>query len=268
MRTVRGDTKELLDAINNLHPNLQFTLETTDDKNSLPFLDMSINVQPEGNIFCTWYQKPSDTGTTLNYRSCAPLQHKKSILQGTIHRLFRATSNWEAFHEALTKNEEIWERNQYPRHWVGNILKDTIKQLRMKEQRKGHRNNLGVAVKQQENTEKQQFVLQYRGNISNEFVKKLNKIHPVQTIFTTRKLKSCLPSLRSSFDEDLKSHVVYELTCNGCKSIYVGQTCRDITTRVAEQAKADSPKGLNAIECNSDKNSFSVEDIRPMRQPI
>ena len=72
VRTVRGDTKELLDAVNNLHPNLQFTLETT-DKNSLPFLDMSINVQQEGNIFCTWYQKPSDTGTILNYRSCAPL---------------------------------------------------------------------------------------------------------------------------------------------------------------------------------------------------
>ena len=68
----------------------------------------------------------------------------------------------------------------------------------MKEQRKGHRYSAGVAVKQQENTEKQQFVLQYRGNISNEFVKKLNKIHPIQTIFTIRKLKSCLPSLNSS----------------------------------------------------------------------
>ena len=88
VRTVRGDTKELLDAVNNLHPNLQFTLETTDDKNSLLFLDISIHVQPEGNIFCTWYQKPSDTGTILNYRSRSPLQHKKNIIQGTIHRLF------------------------------------------------------------------------------------------------------------------------------------------------------------------------------------
>ena len=107
VRKVGGDTKKLLDAVNSLHPNLQYTLETTDDKNSLPFLDMSINVQPEGDIFCTWYQKPSDTGTTLNCRSCAPLQHKKSIIQGTIHRLFRATRNWEAFNEVLTKNEEI-----------------------------------------------------------------------------------------------------------------------------------------------------------------
>ena len=116
VRTVRADTKVLLDAVNNLRPNLQFTIETTDDKNSLPFLEMSINVQPEGNIFCTWNQKPSDTGTILNYRSCATLEHKKSIIQGTIHRLFRGTSNWEAFHDAFTKNEKIWEPNHYPGH--------------------------------------------------------------------------------------------------------------------------------------------------------
>ena len=171
VRKVRGDTKELSNAVIFLHPNLQFKLETTDDKNSLPFLNMSINLQPKGNVFCTWYQKPSDTGTILNYRSRKPLQHKDSIIQGTIHRLFRATSNWEAFHEALTKNEENWDRNRYPRHWVGNIVKDTINQLRMKEQRKGHRYNADVAVKQQENTEK------------------------------------------------------HQLCINGCKSIYVGQTC-------------------------------------------
>ena len=78
----------------------------------------------------------------------------------------------------------------------------------MKEQRKGHRYNSCVAVKQQENTEKQQFVLKYRGNISNEFVNQLNKFHPVQTIFSTLNLMSCLPRLKSIFDMDLKSHVV------------------------------------------------------------
>ena len=51
VRTVRSDIKELLEAVNDLHPNLQFTLETTDDKNSLPFLDMSINVKFERPIF-------------------------------------------------------------------------------------------------------------------------------------------------------------------------------------------------------------------------
>ena len=64
---------------------------------------MSINVQQESKTFCTWNQKPSDTRTILNYSSCAPLQHKKSIIQGLVHRLFQGISNWESFHEALTE---------------------------------------------------------------------------------------------------------------------------------------------------------------------
>ena len=84
VKTIRVDKKDLLNGVNNLHPNLQFTLETKDDKTSLSFLDMSINVQPEGTIFRTWYQKPSDTGTNLNCRCCAPLHHKNSIMKGAI----------------------------------------------------------------------------------------------------------------------------------------------------------------------------------------
>ena len=103
----------------------------------------------------------------------------------------------------------------------------------MKEQRKRHK--AGIGVKQQKKMRK------HSGNISYEFVKKLNKIHPGQTIFTTRKVRSWLASLNSRFDEDLKSHFAYELTCNGCKLIYVGHTCQPITTRVAEHAKLDSP---------------------------
>ena len=146
----------------------------------------------------------------------------------------------------MTKNEKNWEPIQYPWHWIGKIVKDTINQLQKREQRKGH--NAGVTVKQQKNTEKQQIVLQYRGNISNEFVEKLNKIHHVKSIFTTRKLKSCLPSPKSSLDKDLKSHVVYELICYGCKSIYVGQTCWHITTRVADNAGEESSMEILAIE--------------------
>ena len=41
----------LLDAVNDLHPNFQITLETRDDKNSLPFVHLLFNVEPEGTVF-------------------------------------------------------------------------------------------------------------------------------------------------------------------------------------------------------------------------
>ena len=51
VRTVRGDTKELLDAVNNLHPNLQFTLETSDDKTACHFWICQLTYNRRGTCF-------------------------------------------------------------------------------------------------------------------------------------------------------------------------------------------------------------------------
>ena len=47
----------------------------------------------------------------------------------------------------MEENKEIWDRNQYLRQWGGKNVKNTINQLRKKEQRK--RYNAVVAVKRQ-----------------------------------------------------------------------------------------------------------------------
>ena len=79
---------------------------------------MSIVVNQQMEITRKWYQKSTTNETTLNFHSCAPLQHKKNIVEGTIHRLFRYTSNWNIFDEALKTNEGNWNENstQNPGH--------------------------------------------------------------------------------------------------------------------------------------------------------
>ena len=56
-------------------------------------------------------------------------------------------------------------------------------------------------------------------------------------ILTARKLETCLPTLKPSFDKKLKPYVVYKVTCKGCSSIYVGQASRHIITRISEHQK-------------------------------
>ena len=97
-------------------------------------------------------------------------------------------------------------------------------------------------------TDKPTIFLQYRGNLTQNFASKPKKLCELQVVFTTRKLRSCLPTLKSSFDRDLKSHVVYEIKCNGCGSIYVGQTSRHVTTRITEHQKKDSQEGQHLVE--------------------
>ena len=103
-----------LERINNLHPNLKFTVEI--EKNGeLPFLDTKfIHNQTTGQISSTWYRKDTDTGLIMNFHSMAPRRYKRSLIGGLVHRIYRACSNWELFHQSLEDAKIILEKNQYP----------------------------------------------------------------------------------------------------------------------------------------------------------
>ena len=103
--TIKGNP---LEYANSLHKNVQFTLETLNAHGNLAFLDLNMNVNDERQISCRWYQKSTDTGLILNFRSCAPLQHKKTLIQRTVHMIFNSTSDRQSFGGAPKKNQEIW----------------------------------------------------------------------------------------------------------------------------------------------------------------
>ena len=88
VRTVKGDFEKMLRAAKLQHPNLQFTIRTPNTNGKLAFFDLQISIDKIRKINCGWYQKPTDTGTILNFRSCAPLQYKKSVIEGTVHQVF------------------------------------------------------------------------------------------------------------------------------------------------------------------------------------
>ena len=94
--------------------------------------------------------------------------------------------------------------------------------------------------------------MQYRGNPSQLSAAKFRQISEAQIIFTTRKIKTCLPSLKTSFARKLRSKVAYKLTCSGCNSTYVGQTVRHLATRIDEYRKRVSPIGQHLLEWNKE----------------
>ena len=67
--------------------------------------------------------------------------------------------------------------------------------------------------------------------------------------YATWKLKTCLALLKSSFNQHLKSHVVYKITYSGCNSIQAGLNSRHITMRLAVHQKEDSPERQHVNEC-------------------
>ena len=62
----RNEIADKLTQINNLHPNLTFTIER-ETNGAIPFLDMQIR-NTEGVLSSTWYSKPTDTCLIMRWR--------------------------------------------------------------------------------------------------------------------------------------------------------------------------------------------------------
>ena len=90
--TVRGDKDEFSKFAISLHKNMQFTLEKVNMEGDLAFLDSNVNVSSKSDITCRWFQKPTDKRIILSLCSSAQLQHLKNVIQGTVQRVFSATS--------------------------------------------------------------------------------------------------------------------------------------------------------------------------------
>jgi hypothetical protein len=74
-----------LDAFNNIHNNIQFTLEK-EDNNNINFLDITIHrlhTKLEHKI----YRKPTSTSTIIRSTSCHPVEHKTMAFNSLYNRL-------------------------------------------------------------------------------------------------------------------------------------------------------------------------------------
>ena len=125
-RTVKDNPGVVLEAANKLHPKLQLTIEELDSNGNLASLDLKINLDSGKKVTCGWYQKPTDTGTILNFRCCAPLPYKRNVFEGTVRRILRSTSTWENFDRAFPKNRKHWIENQYPKNWLNRVVLETL----------------------------------------------------------------------------------------------------------------------------------------------
>ena len=113
--------------VKSLHDNLEFTIERLNDR-KIPFLDLLVTLRDK-KLNTEWYLKPTDTGILLNFRATAPIRFKKNIIQGTVHRIFNATSDWSSFHAAIERACVCFEQNQNPPVFYQPIIRNTITKI-------------------------------------------------------------------------------------------------------------------------------------------
>ena len=98
--TVKGKLLDFLELANSLHrTNNPLLRQTTNISDDLAFLDLNINLNVDRKIGCH---------------------------QRTVHRNFKATSDWQSFDVVPMENQEILTENQYPTEWSCSIVHETL----------------------------------------------------------------------------------------------------------------------------------------------
>ena len=208
-----------------------------------------------GQLSSTWYNKPTDTGLILNYHSLAPKRYKRSVVSGFVHRIYRACSSWQLFHESMEKAKYILERNQYPPTFYDPIIRETLEQILGPQTEEESQNTTEPSAK----TGRIPLIVQYRGKCTEDYARALHKCNaPCTVVMTLRKLKTVLPSLKPPVEKMLKSGVVYKITCPSCQACYVGETTRHLQARFKEHQQRAGPMKQHLKDCDT---TLTEEDI-------
>ena len=104
--------------INQLHE--KFTIEK-ENEGRLTFLDLCL-IHNNKTVKTTWYSKPTDTGLIMNFHTVAPRKYKRAVVQGFVHRIARACSSWDTFHDSMCRAKQVLERNQYSPEFYDPII--------------------------------------------------------------------------------------------------------------------------------------------------
>ena len=116
------DSLNLLNFLNNRHPNIKFTIEKQINY-SIAFLDVFISGINNQNLTLQTYQKLTYKGLLLNFKSFTSFLHKLSLIKCLIDRSFKTCNNWNSFYNDIENIKSNLIKNAYPPFSIDKVVK-------------------------------------------------------------------------------------------------------------------------------------------------
>ena len=147
----------------------------------------------------------------------------------------KINNTWEGFNEDIKKLLLILRKNLFTSHIVERVIRQYISKTQ----------TLSNIPASPPSNFTHFFKLSYAGPFSivaQNRLRKLLKRHcnniDVKQAFSSFKIRNMF-SVKDPVPVELRSNVVYKFTCASCNSCYVGETSRDLATRIREHLNRD-----------------------------
>ena len=150
----------------------------------------------------------------------------------------------EKIHESIEKARHILLDNRYQNEFMTSVIHDTLDRIITKSCENKSQNFMDKAEG------KMLFSIQFRGPETLNFMKKLiNNYVPIIPVYTTKKLRYVMPSLKPRIEKSMRSQIVYMIKCPKCMDYYVGMTFRHLCTRISEHFNQGGTMSRHIEEC-------------------
>lgn len=261
-----------LQHINNAHPSIRFTIETTEDGGSIPFLDTKLTVEPTGRYTTELYIKPLSAGIIMHANSAQPWKAKRAVLYSQIQRAIRLSSSQDACQRSIERIKELFSNNGYNTKTINNAIDSCKNQGNRRNAAKTSRTRMILPFIDDKLAGTVQAVI--RGSGPGGLGVTWTNDNTIKRLLVRSALKpppcpggarchACAAGLQGRCHT---SGVVYQLTCALCSRSYIGETGRMVRLRYnehlrdAKNKRRDSPWGEHFWNehQNSQPNSQSI----------
>jgi len=219
----------ILNTFNNIHDRLKFTVEYEENR-SISFLDLNLSVQNDV-LYIDWHKKVTCSGRYLHYYSGHPICHKIGTIYGLIDR-------------ALLLSHPIFQQKNL--EYVIKVLLDNDYPLELIFQKINHRikdiirrNKSKKPQQKVKENERKIVVLPYIRNISEKINLSIDKNIYMTGYRILNKLTGFIKRHKDANKFEVNNNIVYKILCNNCNASYVGQTKRQLKTRIDNEHSFD-----------------------------
>ena len=215
-----GSFEAFFQRLNDLVPNIKFKVEWEVD-GKLPFLDVLV-LRENGKLSFSVYRKPTHSGSYLHYFSNHSDQVKRSVASGLFLRALRLCSPQHLDQELICVRKQL-SKLGYPDWFLDKSLSIAKSNY--------YGSNSSTSSNNEFHSQK---ILKVPYNVSTHSVLKTLPKDYVRVICSyPNKLFSNVVNVHQKEKCDV-SPGVYKIPCNDCDLIYIGQTGRDLKSRVSE----------------------------------
>ena len=211
---------DFLHYINGISPTIKFTVEI-EENCSLAFLDVKVSRNLDNTLWTNIYQKPTHTNRYLQFDSHHSIHQKLAVSRSLYNRLDTHVSNPDGRRLQCSLIKNTLALNGFPMKHCNYQSIDA---------------NKPIPISQP--PAKSFTTLPYIKGVSDKIKRVLNGVGVKVALKPLLTIGKFLPSLRDPLVAEEKSCLVYQVPCKDCSFIYIGQTKRDLKSRVSEHQRA------------------------------